>query len=143
MATGTQLKKQLPHKINGFGDHFASAKLNPQPRFRQAQLPWFNLVALSLNRPPQSFGNFCGVIELHRASLSPGGLNPRSAAKTSVEQMNGRPLVNGWLSIAIRTSTMAAAQTNCFDRWTKPGLVVGSRSIPKPAQSYVRERRNA
>jgi hypothetical protein len=45
MATGTQLKKQLPHKTNGFGDHFASAKLNPQPRFRQAQLPWFNLVA--------------------------------------------------------------------------------------------------
>jgi hypothetical protein len=25
MATGTQLEKQLPHKINGFGDHFASA----------------------------------------------------------------------------------------------------------------------
>jgi hypothetical protein len=107
MATGTQLKKQLPHKINGFGDHFASAKLNPQPRFRQAQLPWFNLVASK--QAPQSFGNFCGVIELHRASLSPGGLNPRSAAKTSVEQMNGRPLVNGWLSIAIPTSTMGGA----------------------------------
>jgi hypothetical protein len=32
MATGTQLKKQLPHKINGFGDHFAPVKSQNQPR---------------------------------------------------------------------------------------------------------------
>ena len=54
MATGTQLEKQLPHKINGFGDHFASANEEAQPQFRLAQLLWLNLLA-SKRAPAKSW----------------------------------------------------------------------------------------
>jgi len=45
VVTGTQLKEQLPQKINSFGDHFASPKLihsvlagaSPRQRDRNAR----------------------------------------------------------------------------------------------------------